>query len=66
MEVVVTIIACCQREADDDNNCASLKGVRDAIAESLGIDDGDRRIRFEYGQIESRADRGLIIKIELL
>lgn len=66
VEVVVTIIACCFREADDDNNMASLKGIRDGIAETLGIDDGDRRIRFEYGQIETRAERGLIVKIELL
>jgi hypothetical protein len=41
-------------ELDDDNNVASLKHVRDQVAEQLGVDDGDRRrLRFTYGQ-----DRG--------
>lgn len=35
---------------DDDNLAGSFKGVRDAIARKLGIDDGDPRIKFEYEQ----------------
>jgi len=36
---------------DDDNLVGALKGVRDAVAEWLGVDDGDvRRIRFKYAQ----------------
>lgn len=66
VEVVVTLIACRRRELDDDGNVASQKPLRDAIAGSLGIDDADRRIRFEYGQCETRAGKGVIVKIEKL
>jgi hypothetical protein len=66
VEVVVTLITCRRRECDDDGNVAALKPLRDAIASSLGIDDGDGRIRFEYGQCETRAERGVIVKIEKL
>lgn len=66
VEVVVTLIACRRRELDDDGNVASQKPLRDAIAASLGIDDGDKRIRFEYAQSETRAETGVIVKIEIL
>lgn len=64
--VVVTLIANRRRILDDDNNVASFKPLRDAIAEAIGIDDGDRRIRFECGQIETRGRQGVIVKIEHL
>jgi len=35
---------------DDDNLRGALKGVRDGIATSLGIDDGDPSLRWEYAQ----------------
>ena len=62
--VLVTCITCRSREADDDNAISSIKPLRDAIAESLGIDDGDKRIKFQYGQCESRGQQGVIVKIE--
>lgn len=64
VRVVVTLIACRGREVDDDGNVAGLFHWRDAIAKRLGIDDGDRRIRWIYGQIETRGESGIIIKIE--
>jgi hypothetical protein len=64
VQVVVSLVTCRCRELDDDGNVAALKPLRDAIAEVLQIDDGDRRIRFEYGQIESRSECGVIVKIE--
>jgi hypothetical protein len=64
--VVVTLITCRRRELDDDGNVAALKPLRDAIASTIGLDDADKRIRFEYGQIESRSKEGVIVKIELL
>lgn len=64
VEVVVSLVACRRNELDDDNNVASLKPLRDAIAETLGLDDGDRRIRFECGQTETRGRQGVIVKIE--
>lgn len=66
VEIVVSLIACRRRELDDDGNVAAAKPLRDAISETLGLDDGDKRIRFEYGQIETRSSFGVIVKIELL
>jgi len=66
VEIVVGLITARRRELDDDGNVAALKPLRDAIAETLGLDDADSRIRFEYGQIESRAKQGVIVKIEML
>lgn len=40
---------------DDDNLAGALKGVRDAVAEWLGVDDRDRhRVRYEYEQARGR------------
>lgn len=66
VECIVTLIAVRKREADDDNNIASLKGCRDAITYTLGLDDGDGRLRWQYGQCETRGQEGVIVKIELL
>ena len=39
------------RELDDDNLAGALKSVRDAVAEWLGVDDGDRMtVRYRYAQ----------------
>lgn len=35
---------------DDDNLRSALKGVRDGIATSLGVDDGHDSLRWEYAQ----------------
>ena len=61
--VVVSIIACRARETDEDNFIAGTKWLKDSIAASLGLDDGDKRIRWEYGQAETRGEQGVIVKI---
>ena len=63
--VRVTIIACRRRLQDDQNDVASKKGIQDFIAASLGIDDADPIIRWEYGQIQTNASEGLLVKIEM-
>lgn len=63
--VVVEIIACRHRLFDDDNSCAGLKPIRDAIARSLGVDDGDKRIRWCYGQCRTDGDEGTIVRISI-
>jgi hypothetical protein len=60
----ITLVAARRREVDDDNNVASLKPLRDAIACNLSIDDGDGRIRWEYGQVETKSTEGVIVKME--
>lgn len=49
----VTITRVGPRAMDDDNRTASAKGVRDAIAAWLGVDDGDGSVRWEV-----RGERG--------
>mgnify|MGYP000283041968 CR=1 FL=1 len=38
------------RELDSDNLAAALKAVRDGVADALGMDDGDPRLLWCYGQ----------------
>ena len=47
---VITITRYGLRKMDDDNLATSAKYVRDGIADALGIDDGDSRIKWEYKQ----------------
>lgn len=62
--VRVAIVALRKRLCDKDGNIGSFKPVQDAIADSLGIDDGDPRISWEYGQQQTNGQEGLIVKIE--
>ena len=48
--LVVTITRIAPRELDDDNLAGSAKHVRDGIADALGIDDRDSRVRWRYEQ----------------
>lgn len=55
------------RKMDDDGLAASLKYVRDAVAEAAGVDDGNRKmISFMYAQdTDPNAGAGLVqIRIE--
>lgn len=54
LNVLITRVA--PRQLDSDNLAASNKHVRDAVAECLGIDDGDERIAWLYSQ--RRAEQG--------
>lgn len=62
----VTIIVLRKRLCDDDNSqSGGTKALRDAIAETFGVDDGDtKQIRFEYGQCETRGRTGCIVKVD--
>ncbi len=53
------------RPMDSDNLAAALKGVRDGIADALGVDDGSETIDWIYGQRLSRPV-GVAVSIELL
>jgi hypothetical protein len=35
---------------DDDNVSGALKAVRDAVAEWIGVDDGDARVQYAYAR----------------
>ena len=64
--VVVTLVAFRHREIDDDACVYSLVPLRDAIAASVGLDDADKRIKFQYSQVVTRGDAGVLVKIESL
>lgn len=53
---VVTLTRVSAGTLDDDNLRGALKGVRDGVADRLGCDDADPRLRFEYAQ--ARGKRG--------
>ena len=61
--VFVSIIACRARETNEDNFIAGTKWLKDSIANTLGLDDADKRIRWEYGQCETRGEQGVIVKV---
>ena len=47
---------------DDDNLRGAFKYVRDQIAELLGMDDADDRLKFEYAQ-EAGQKYGVVIEV---
>lgn len=64
--VSVEIIRLGRNTLDSDNLVSGGKPLRDAIARSLGIDDGDERIRWHYGQCTTDGDTGTIVRITLI
>lgn len=48
-----------QNEMDSDNLAGSFKHVRDAIARTLGVDDGSPLLTWEYRQICRTPERGI-------
>lgn len=64
--VVVTLISCRRRLSDDDAIAASCKHLRDHIASTLGLDDGDARIKFQYAQIQTSGKQGVLVRIEMV
>ena len=48
--MVVTLTKLGGKKLDTDNLAGSMKAIRDQIAALLGIDDGDDRLTWQYGQ----------------
>ena len=51
------------RALDDDNLTGGLKPLRDAIATTLGLDDGDPRLKFTVHQCVGRGPEGVLVRI---
>ena len=64
--LVVSLIGLRRRTLDDDNFNGACKHLRDAIAASLGIDDGDKRICWQYQQLQTRGREGVMVRIEIV
>lgn len=63
--VCVEIIALRHRIVDDDNIIAGSKHLRDCIAASLGVDDADKRLRWEYGFCRTEGREQTIVRISI-
>ena len=50
LPLTVTLTRVAPRMLDDDNLRGSLKSIRDGIADRLGIDDRDPRVKWKYAQ----------------
>jgi len=64
--LVVTIVQLRRRLLDDhDNLRASLKAFVDGIAEIVGIKDNDPRVVWEYGQMVTSGEEGVLVRVGL-
>ena len=60
---VITLTRIGKRKMDSDNLAGCLKGIRDGIAEAIGVDDGDDRLRWVY---EQRTEWRYAVEVEVL
>lgn len=49
-KISVRLVRLGARNLDSDNLARSFKAIRDGIADAFGIDDGDARFEWQYGQ----------------
>lgn len=61
----VTLISFRRRVCDDDNDAAGYKHLRDCIARRLGLDDGDKRLTWQYGRIYTHGQEGTAVIIQM-
>jgi hypothetical protein len=64
LPICVALVRISPRALDDDNLRSALKAIRDGIADWLGIDDRDARVRWEYEQRRSaRRQHGVEVRV---
>jgi hypothetical protein len=59
----ITLTRLAPRRLDSDNLAGSMKAVRDGVADAVGIDDGDQRLDWQYGQ-RTASEYGVEIVIQ--
>lgn len=64
--VVVSFVCFRARPCDDDNLQFGCKWLRDAVANSLGIDDGDERFKWQYGQLQTNGPEGVTVTVQVI
>jgi len=62
----ITLVGFRRRILDDDNFSGGCKGIRDAIARWLGLDDNQKIIEWEYSQVKTNGRQGTAVRIEKL
>lgn len=63
--VLVTIVSYRRKLLDGDNLQGGAKSLRDAIADTIGMDDADPRLKFEYAQVITTGKCGTAVKIDV-
>lgn len=63
--IQVDLIAFLRRRCDDDNITAGCKPLRDAVAATLGVDDGDPRVTFAVHQVVGPGEEGTLVRITI-
>lgn len=58
---LVRLVRIAPRALDDDNNASALKATRDGIADKLGVNDRDPRVKWEYAQ-EKGKPAGVLVE----
>lgn len=61
----VTLTRIGPKKMDDDNLARAFKGIRDAIAAKLGVDDGDSKVKWLYEQ-DPRGKREYGVRVEIV
>jgi len=63
--MVISLIGFRRIPLDDDNFVGACKHLRDGIARSLHHDDGDKRLKWQYQQIQTSGEEGVLVRVEL-
>jgi len=63
--LVIDMVRLASRRMDDDNLRAALKALRDGIADALGVDDGDKRLTWNYFQSSYIASSTMGVMVSL-
>jgi hypothetical protein len=61
---VVRFVRIGPRKLDSDNLASAMKGIRDTVAQCIGVDDGAEQIRFEYDQC-AIGERSYNVKVQV-
>lgn len=64
--MVVDLVVFRRRPVDSDNLIFGCKWLRDAVANSLGVDDGHENVSWNYTQLKTTGREGVIVKIEVI
>jgi hypothetical protein len=59
----IAILRIAPRRLDSDNLQGACKHVRDGIADAIGIDDGDPRLTWHYGQTSRGPEYAVYIEV---
>ena len=62
---VVTLTRIAPRRLDDDNLRGACKGLRDGIADRLGVKDNDPRVEWRYEQTRSARPKHYAVLVQI-